>query len=416
MFSYFEGGIKNIKCSKYIGLPELRDLIRKSPYAEKITLIRKLRSDGQEYLPIKSQLPYITPQCVLKRRNLDKDNIEENFTQFSQYLYFDIDVKSDPREFKRYFIERYGHLASLVSLSCSLGGVSVFFKVRCPLTFDNFTSVWYWIRMKVLHDEIVDGKCKDIGRAMYVSHDPEVYCNFDNEIKIPIDELVGLDPIKLESQYKSRKNLYYSLTYSSGIIPIQNVFQKLQTKTRVEVINPVVDFKPVEYLAVYPPKKIKDGTKHKIYTAMIHALVYLNPTLEEEYIYSYLYYVNKNHAKPQMESREFIRMFKMVYNEIKKSGRTDVRKEIRYIHFNPECSISKQDKVNISNLLNGTKRQNESIMKIMEAKQILEQKGIPVTQKQIIELSGLSSKTVRTYRNKKLTDIEKIVEMINDSY
>lgn len=417
MFSYFETGITDTKCTKIIGLTELRKLVRNNPHADKIAKLRQLRKEGNDYYKVlKSRLPNITPNCIVNERNLDQEHINSSLRQFSQYIYFDFDGQDNPEEYKRYFLEKYGHLAAMVCISSGYGGISVLFKIRQPVTIKNYDAIWYWIRNSILSEETVDPLCRGIGRAMFISHDPDVYCNIDNEIDIPMGELVEPDQHKLESQYKSREHSYYSLTYSSGLIPIQNVFQRLLTKTRVDVINPVVDFKPVEYLAVYPPKKIKDGTKHRIYTAMIHALVYLNPKIEEEYIYSYLYYVNKNYAKPQMESREFTRMFKMVYNEIKKSGRTDVKKEIRYIHFNPESSISKQDKVTISNLLNGTKRQNESILKIMEAKKILEQKGIPVTQRQIIELSGLSSKTVRTYRNKKLTDIEKIVEMINDSY
>ena len=417
MFSYFGTGITDTKCQKIIGLPELRQLIRNNPHAGKIAELRCLRKDGDEYYKVlKSSLPNITPNCIVSERNLDQEHFNSSLRQFSQYIYFDFDGQNNPEDYKRYFIERYGHLASMVCISSGYGGISALFKVSQPVTTDNYDNIWYWIRNSILSDETVDPQCRGIGRAMFISHDPDVYCNFDNEIDIPIVELIEPNHFKWESQSKSRGNTYYSLTYSSGPIPIQNVFQKLQTKTRVDVINPVVDFKPVEYLAVYPPKKIKDGTKHRIYTAMIHSLVYLNPNIEEEYIYSYLYFVNKNHADPQMESREFTRLFKMVYNEIKKSGRTDVRKEIRYIHFNPECSISKQDKVTISNLLNGVKRKNESILKIMETKQILEQKGIHITQKQIIKLSGLSSKTVRTYMNKNLTDIAEIVEMINQSY
>lgn len=417
MFSYFETGITDTKCKKIIGLPELRQLIRNNPHAGKIAELRRLRRDGNEhYKVLKSRLPNITPNCIVSERNLDHEHINSSLRQFSQYIYFDFDGQNNPEDYKRYFIERYGHLASMVCISSGYGGISALFKVRQSVTTDNYDNIWYWIRNSILSDETVDPQCMGVGRAMFISHDPDVYCNFDNEIDIPIGELVEYDKIRRESQYKSSGDTYYSLTYSSGIIPIQNVFQKLQSKTRVDVINPIVDYKPVEYLAVYPPRKIKDGTKHKIYTAMIHSLVYLNPGIEEDYIYSYLYYVNKNYAKPQMEPREFTRLFKMVYNEIKKSGRTDVRKEIRYIHFNPECSISKQDKVTISNLLNGVKRKNESIMKIMEAKQILKQKGINVTQKQIIELTGLSSKTVRTYMNKNLTDIAEIVEIINQSY
>jgi len=130
MFSLFEDGITDTKCKKTIDLPELRRLIRNNPQAEKIAKLRQLRKSGDEYYKVlKSQLPNITPNCILDARSLKGENREKNFRQFSQYLYYDIDVQGNPDEYKSYFINKYGHFASLICLSSSAGGISVLFKI-----------------------------------------------------------------------------------------------------------------------------------------------------------------------------------------------------------------------------------------------------------------------------------------------
>ena len=125
MFSYFDGGIKNTESSNRIDLPKLIRIIQSNPNAEMIARIRELRNQGDiSYKSYKSQLPYITPNCMVKKRNLGEDCFNENFLSFSQYMYFDIDVPN-AEEYKKYFIRQYGHLASMICLSSSGGGISV---------------------------------------------------------------------------------------------------------------------------------------------------------------------------------------------------------------------------------------------------------------------------------------------------
>jgi hypothetical protein len=415
MFSLFENGIKDTKCSKFIGFSDLVRIIRNNPNAGKIETIRNLRKNGDEYYKtLKSELPNITPTCLVRERNLEEDNFDRNFIQFSQYLYFDID-KWNTEEYKCYFIKKYGNSAALICLSSSGGGLSVLFKVKNIITKDNFNEIWQKVRDTVLSDEIIDVRCKNISRAMFISHDPAVFYNYENEIELEIKNPdVGSDK-KTVKQSKTCKDFNYRLISPFSIISIDKVLQKIVLRTIVPVINPVVDFKPAEYVEVYIPKHIKDGTKHVIYTSMIHALVYLNPTVEREYIFSYMFYVNSRFAKPGMEKREFIRLFNLVYNGIKDTGKTNVKKTIKYVHFNPGCGLSVKQKIEISNMLNGIKRKNESIEKINNAKSELKQAGRKITQKGIAEISKLSSKTIRSHINAKLLDMDEHVEMVNNS-
>lgn len=416
MFSCFEKGIKDTTHPKFIDFQELIRIIRNNPYADKIETIRNLRKNGDDYYKsLKSELPNITPNCMVKIRNLDAEHFDENFMQFSQYLYYDID-KLNPEEYKNYFINRYGKLASMVCLSSSGGGISVLLKVKNIITKENFDNIWNTIRNTTLSEEPVDMKCREIGRAMFISHDPLVYFNFENEIEVELEEIVVVSDKKREKQCKTCKDFNNTLNSPFSVISIGEVQSKLITRTVVDVANPIVDFKPVEYVRVFIPENIKDGNKHKTYTSMIHALVYLNPTIEEKYIFSFLFYVNSRFARPRMEKREFVRFFNCIYNGIKHTGKINVNKELKFIHFHPDCKLTKEEKINISNMLNGCKRKNESIQKIIDARIELERMGQKITQKRIAGLSGLSPKTVRAHSNSHLTDMDELVEIVNDSF
>jgi len=416
MFSFFENGITDTKCKKIIGLPELRQLILNNPNAEKIANIRHLRKRGDNtYKKLKAELPYITPNCIVTERNLDNDHIDTTFRQFSQYLYFDFDNLSNPEEYKRYFIEKYGHLASMVCISSGNGGITALFKVSNLLTMDNFDAVWGCIRDTILSTEAVDPNCKDIARAMFISYDPEVYCNFDNEIHVDISLRKENKDIKGENQCKSSKHFNFRLNSPSSILPINDVLGKIRTKTTVENPSPVVDFIPMEYTEVFFQKNIPDGTKHRTYTSMIHTLVHLNPDVDRLYLFSYLYFINEQYARPKMEKRELTRLFNTVYNGIKNTGVTYINKGIKYVHFNPDCKLPKAEKIILSNFLNGARRKNKAIQKIINAKLELESKGQKVTQKRISEITKLSPKTIRTHLHSNLIDIEELVQMINDS-
>ena len=144
-------------------------------------------------------------------------------------------------------------------------------------------------------------------------------------------------------------------------------------------------------------------------------MMYLNPDIEKEYIFSFLFYVNNKFALPRMDRKEFIRFFNLTYNTIKRTGVTNHQHFTKFVHFNPDCGISTKDKIKVSNTLNGYHRRNISIQKIQAAKGELEQRGLKLTQKNIAECSGLSAKTVRAHFNSPLIDMDEMVKLINDS-
>ncbi len=170
---------------------------------------------------------------------------------------------------------------------------------------------------------------------------------------------------KRGKQSKTCKDFNNTLISPFSIKSIDQVLQKLATRTSVEVINPIVDFKPVEYVEVYIPADKRWNQACYLYQHDPCSGLFESIHRKGIHLLLSMVYVNNRFARPKMEKREFTRLFNLVYNGIKETGKTNVNKELKFIHFHPDCKLTKEEKINISNMLNGYKRKNESIQKIM---------------------------------------------------
>ncbi len=416
MYSYFKNGIKDTHPQKVIDLPELVNIIKINPNQSKIEQIRLLKSLGDDkFKELKRELPNITPNCVVKERVLEDDKFNLNFLFPSGYIYFDIDHIPNVLEFKQEFIKKYGQLAALICISSGGDGLSILFKVANNISSkEQFEQVREEIRNTILKDEDIDPSCIDIGRAMFISHDPDVYYNYDNKIIVNIRNTSNNK--KGISKSITRGGVTNRLTETFSLIPFDEVMRVINLRTEVRIDNPVVDVIPVDFATVKFPRIIKDKHKHRIYTGMIHSLVYLNQGLKIDYLFSYLHFINSNFADPPMELREFTRLFNSVYVRIKNDK--DYKypwKRLKYIHFNSKSGLTGDEKRCIAGMLNGRIRKNESINKIMLAKEELVAQGIKVTQKSVCRISGLSIATVKRHYHEGLVDLNELIETIENS-
>lgn len=372
--------------------------------------IRRLRAnDNNEYKKLKKNLPYITPSVILKKRKLETPfEVQENLIQFTGFFYFDIDKFPEDYtvySYKDYIISRYGHIASFVCLSSSLGGVSILIKVSNEVTVNNFKNIWDEIKLSILKDEEVDENCQGMGRAMLLSYDKEVYVNYDNFITLDsiIDnkEKIGIDPIvctvynKVNSHLFNQCNKLDPTTFKYKEYSIDEVLANIKTKTIISITNPVVEFREEEVIVPYIPKVIVDGKKHKTYYVLLHQWYYLNQDVPVDYLYSYLFYINNVFAKPRMEVKELSRFFTFVIGKIKETGKVNIKPQKRWVHWNQENKeLTSQEKIRIAKILTGAYKRKNSIAKIHGAIQELEFKAKKVTIKAISDLTGLDPGTV----------------------
>lgn len=420
MFSYFEKGITNLIPSKTIDLGQLVKLIKTNPKQSLVNEIRELRLKGdQTYKKKKTFLNYITPNCSVKKRSLkEEEDYTKNFIAPSSYIYFDFDGVVNAQEYKHYFIEKYGHLVSLVCISSGAGGIAVFFKLTNAVDNKNFLDIWNTITETILKEEQVDVICKDLGRPMYLSYDTEPFVNYENEITVDI-------PLSKEKN-TSKKQLNQSILnkkYNNTLIePLSNIefeefMDKIVTKTPVVVNNPIVELFASEKMDVTFPREIRDTKKHSIYTIIIHKLVFLNPQLTASYLFSYLNFINNYFGKPPMEFKKLLDLFTFVYSSIKNDENYEFKnKKYKYVHFNSNSKLTGGEKRYLASKINGKRRSNTSIEKIITAKKELKSQGLKITQKALAEKTGLSISTIKRHINSEPVDLEKLVIDVNELY
>jgi hypothetical protein len=422
MFSLFTGGITNCIPVKQIDLHELIRSIKSSQNKSLIEQIRLLASQGDvSYKKLKEKLDYITPNALLKTRLLsNEDHFQDNFISFSSYIYFDIDNVSNPIEYKSYLINQYSSIASLICVSPSGKGVSILVRITNEVTsITEYEVIWDKIRNTILKDENVDLRCKGLGKAMFLSHDPNLFYSYDNSITVDVKSHELSESYEKSTKQCISFNSYKSntLIYTFSDLPDYDEFiDKIVTSTIIDVKNPIVDFNTIDYVKSTFPRVIKDNHKHKVFSVLIHKLVYLNPNLDVKYLFAYVNFINNNYTTARMEFKELCRYFSFIYGLTQVDGYVFNRKRTKSFHVNQSAGLDKIDKSRIINSLNGRKRVNLTIERIKSAREYLEANGIKSTQKAIAEISGLSLGTVKNHYKSEQSDILQIVKSINDSF
>jgi hypothetical protein len=357
---------------------------------------------------------------LVRIRNLKESGY--NLIAPSSYIYFDIDDYPNSQKLKDRFIDEYGHLASLICISCSGGGISIFFKVTNILKNENdFLIARQYIIDNILVNEKIDTNAGGIARAMFISSDPDLFYNYENEIEIPMesfkkgrnkvvncrlkDKIYNGDMIRIHC---APQELFIP-------IPIKEVLEQLILETPVNVKNPVVDYNEVNYVEIRFQYLIKDDLKHKTFTSMIHKLIFLNPVADKHLLLSYLYHVNEEYTgNKKMELRELMGLFDTVYNGATFLGNSKVKPVLKRIHYNKNCDAT-FNKRKVSGKIRGVLKENESKLKIRATIEEMEAKGIPISKSSISKYSGIHRGTIIKHMDTDLHDIKKIIDEINDS-
>ena len=420
MFSYFNGGIKNIYPKRHIDFISFIRLIKNNPEKPKIEKIREFRKVGKDYNNLKNTLPYITPNCMVKVRKL-KDS-DYNLIAPSTFIYFDIDDYPNSQKLKVRFICEYGHLASLICISCSGGGISIFFKVSNHLKNENdFLIARQYIIDNILVKEKIDTNAGGIARAMFISSDPYLFYNYENEIELPVELFKKgknkVENCRLENKLDNNSKIRFHCAPQEAFIPtpIKEVLDQLIFETPVNVENPVVDYNEVNYVEIRFQYLIKDGLKHKTFTNMIHKLIFLNPNADKQLLLSYIYHVNEEYTGyKKMELRELIGLFDTVYNGAISLGNSKVKPVLKRIHYNKDCDAT-FNKRKVSGKIRGVLKENETKLKIKAAIEEMQAQGIPISKSSISKYSGIHRGTIIKHLNTDLNDLYALIKEINDS-
>jgi hypothetical protein len=421
----FYDGIKTHNPSGYLNFQQVYEYIKTSPNAGLIETIRLLKSKGDSYYrQLKLKLPIITPHVESTARKLAGDEFDKNLKSFTQLMYFDIDDVQNLHVEKQRIINQYKDFVSLVCISPSGAGISIFIQIENELTKENFNLIWNSIRKNELARENIDVKANGIARTMFLSFDPDVYYNPDVTLAVDfdVDEEQGTDPNTCRLKNNSNINSHFSSTNtitknSYHLYGIDYVLKLINTASQVEVDNHIVDVKEVPYVALYIPKLIIEGKRHSTLYSMIHHLFYLNPELEIDVIYSYVWFVNNVFVRPKLDKHDLLRHFNNVVNQIHSSSLVYVNYKKRRIHFNKNCwYLTSNDKMILAKKLTGIYKRHHNKQKVMDAIQQLEAEKKKLTNIAIKQITGMDVKTIRSHRKSPDIDLEFEISSIIDEY
>lgn len=423
--SYYKG-LKKTKSIKTLTLYEVYNLIRTSPNVNLIEAIRILKSNNDDYYKdLKQNLPLITPHVELVKRNLDGDAFERNFISFTNLMYFDIDDVQNVHDEKQRIINQYNDFVSLVCISPSGAGISILIQIENVLTKDSFMKIWHSIRDKEFANENIDMKSIGIGRGMFLSYDPDVYFNPDATLAVDcvIEEKQGIGLLcnnnivynNLVNSHISSTNTITKKKYT--IYNIDYVLKQLKTNTVVEVDNRIVDFKEVDYKAIYIPNKICKGKRHKTLTSMIVILYNLNPNIEIDIIFSFIWYVNNVFVSPKLELKDLLQHFNYVLGIVNIIDTSTWFQKVKRVHFNKKCwYITPNEKVILAKKLNGLYTRYTNQNKIYNAIEILISEGKKVTNVAIQAITKNDIKTIRHHRKSEKIDFENEFNLIMNEF
>jgi len=420
----FYDGIKKNNPSRYLNLQEVYEFIKTSPNVGLIETIRHLKSNNDNYYrELKLRLPIITPHVEATARKLAGDEFEKNLISFTHLMYFDIDNLQNVHEEKERIINQYKDFVSLVCISPSGAGISIFIQLENELTKENFNPIWNSIRLNEFADEKIDVKANGIARTMFLSSDPNVYYNPEATLSVDFEviEEQGTNPNTCRLS-KNNINSHFSSTNtitksSYHLYNIDQVLNHIITNTHVDVDNHIVDVKEVPYLALYIPKIIIEGKRHSTLYTMIHHLFYLNPELEIDMIYSYIWFVNNVFVRPKLDKHDLLRHFNNVVNQIHDNSSVIVNFKKRRIHFNKNCwFLTSNDKMLLAKKLTGLYKRHQNKQKITDAIQQLQDAGEKVTNVAIKNLTRMDVKTIRNHRKSPEIDLEFEISSIIDAF
>ena len=395
MFSLYEGKINNKIPSKTIDFNTLITIVKTNPYKRDYKVTHK-KGDIQ-YNQGKKELVRCHPNCVLKYNSISGPDFEKNYEIGSGYIYLDIDNLNNPIDFKKEFILKYKEVVSMVCLSSGGIGLSVLVKINHLITSKHeYKCIIDFLKSQYFRDVEFDSGSDKLSQMWFISHDPNVFVN--TEVCIDVTEGLKCVDQGIIHRVVSNNTLFYALEKEIMYLSIADINSNLITRTKYNNKKDI-DIETIPWTDIKIPRVIRDGSKRRIYTRLIHSLFHLNPEVEPKYVLGYIYNVNRNCADPKMSYRDLLSLFNMQYGYIKSDHYKYQNFRYKTIHISPDAKLTSSQKSIIANKINGCIRQNKTKSVIAAAinQLINDEKDYSVSS--ISKMTGVSRKTVGLYIN-----------------
>ena len=371
-----------------ITIKELVELIKNNPKKKEILQLQSLEYGSIEYKKAKKYLPAIKAYgsfSGLKVSQIEKIN---------NYFYFDIDNTTiEPQD----IIKKYPFISLITK---SVGGKGIFFLVKIDnidIDIINHTHIHRFLCDNVFMDLNIDRNATGISRNVIIPSYQEVIYQ-DVSYSIDKDMLVTfIGKVNNVKQVKITGGTEERIQYGLN--------EPLLLRTKYEGnIDKLYNVEEIEFADIHIPKIIKDGTKHKLYAALVNQIIYLNPTITLEQTISFIAIINKDKGQPPMEYNKLVQLVTWTYNNIINTGEIKARLRKKKIHFNMDKKLAIKDKQIIAAKANGIIRTNTTINKINDAINLLLMNNEKITNNRLAEMTGLSLATIKRNKNKEVKD------------
>lgn len=409
MFSYSSKPLKgSSEIEENIDFSKLVRLIRNHPNKDIVYESTTLRQEGRDVECRnlkKSKLPWLTPNCIVKKRLLDNEiNFNQNFIQSSGYIYYDVDDFSDILT-KDEFISHYGHITSLISKSVTGRGISILVRINRKIeTKEDFLLTYDYIKQEYFPSIKFDDKVRIFGCAWILPFDEDVFVNYDNELEIPKFLNEGSNDVYKNTPQHIRGMNPYVESIREGDVELVDSGVGFET----HILETKIDFdglyciKPTLVLSIRFPERIVDDTKHKVFRKVVHDFVHLNPNASLNSTIRFICHINSDFAKPPMEYNHLKGVVQNQYEYIKntKDYVNLSSKSLRVIHYKKRRLIPSPIRLNFSNQMRGILDKGLTWKRIHYSINYLLDEYGTYTYQDVATTLGISKSTVKRHISK----------------
>ncbi len=334
---------------------------------------RELKKSGKksDYNRLKATLP-----CVTLNFSFNNWKNNKNIDKPTGFIYIDLDDYTD--------IELSNPLIFASWLSLSGQGRGILVKVN-NLTKNNF---------KITHEAI----CKELSvigdkhackatQFCILSYDKDIYIN-EESISWVAKKLYKKEPHSVV--YKKEKKDATEMGLKNSI--------KYDNISDIDFCGEDYIFFPDEKEMIakaWIPKVIKVGTRNDIISTLAYQFRALNPILPFQTFRDFILSINRSRCEVPLHNSEVMRI-------IYKIDRMDILIPMlttpRRIIFNPESTLTKKEKLCISNKLNGQRRSKETQKEIEDYLLNWDKDKLgKVTQVKLAKVANKNIKTIKRY-------------------
>eukprot|EP01029_Cantina_marsupialis_P015965 TRINITY_DN353_c0_g2_i6.p2 TRINITY_DN353_c0_g2~~TRINITY_DN353_c0_g2_i6.p2 ORF type:complete len:876 (-),score=76.81 TRINITY_DN353_c0_g2_i6:18510-21137(-) len=173
--SFFEAPISNVSPAKNISLGQIAELIRNGEYKDSTELLRETEDSSQASEIKRNKFPYVTFSGVFSKRNVT------SLEKHSGFIVFDFDHVSDIQSLKNLLLADPFLQTALLFVSPSGDGLKWVVKVdhedKAFNHVDTFKAISNYLM--ATYEIEVDQSGKDVSRACFLCHDPNVILGKD---------------------------------------------------------------------------------------------------------------------------------------------------------------------------------------------------------------------------------------------